>query len=96
MKLQHIPVAHIFAEGSTGVFESGISRNHRPVLRITDVDGVLQTYRARGRKSVKPNRLPRNSHRRTGILNGQSVAPKPISWSMREDPEKYPEVMVFA
>lgn len=50
------------------------SRNGRLVTRCTDADGVLQTYRVLGRKSVRLNRLPRGSKRRTGVWNGQNVA----------------------
>ena len=57
-----------------GVFEGGTSRNGRPVMRIEDENGVLQTYRIFRRKSVKFNRLPRGFKRRTGVWNGQNVA----------------------
>ena len=71
---RYIQCGHLFVEGATGIFVTGISRNHRRVSRITDVNGVLQTYRVFGRKSVKLNRLPRGSRRRTGVWNGQNVA----------------------
>lgn len=71
---RRVPCGHIFAEGATGIFVTGISRNHRVVTRITDTNGVLQTYRVFGRKSVRMNRLPRGSKRRTGVWNGQNVA----------------------
>lgn len=56
------------------VIISGTSLNRRPVFRLKDAGGVLQTYRIRHRKSVKMNRLPRNSKRRTGVWNGQNAA----------------------
>jgi hypothetical protein len=60
-----MPNARLFADRS---------RNGRLVTRCTDADGVLQTYHVFGRKSVKFNRLPRGSKRRTGVWNGQNVA----------------------
>lgn len=42
-------------------FKFGRSRNHRRIFRLTDLNGILQTYRIFARKSVKMNRLPRGS-----------------------------------
>lgn len=66
---ERIPIGHLFGEGATGIWKTGLSLNRRWVERITCPLGHLHIWRMRRRKGVKLNRLPRGSKRRTGATS---------------------------
>lgn len=70
----YVPIAHLFTGEPSGMWEAGLSRNHRMVMRIQDPEGNLITWRLRRPKSVKYNRLPRGYSKTAGVWNGQPVA----------------------